>query len=124
MGWTISNKRLQFLSKVIGTTIDRPPAAEKLRIDPWYVNLPSPDDGIYDDENDDDDDVGDDAGSRGDILCLKREGKGHLIFAKNECLQQRHKQRRLVDKDVVEEDWESSSAKGNINTRKGAVAAW
>ena len=44
MGWTISNKRLQFLNKVIGTTIDRPPVAEKLRIDPWYVNLPIPDD--------------------------------------------------------------------------------
>jgi hypothetical protein len=70
MGWTVSSKRLRFLNKVLGTTIDRPPAAEKLRVDPWYIKL-APDDYAH-----------------GDILCFMREGKGHLIFAKEECLKQ------------------------------------
>jgi len=50
-----------------GKFFDKPPAAEKLRKDPWHVYVPKDD-------------------STGDILCLKKEGKGHLVFAKEKCL--------------------------------------
>jgi hypothetical protein len=56
--------------------IDRPPAAEKLRKNPWHIKVP------------DEDNNGDDESSYGDILCFLREGTGHLVFGKDECLQQ------------------------------------
>ena len=71
--------------KRFGTTIDRPTVAEKLRVDPWRIKLPS----------DDGDDVSDNFSS-GDILCLLREGKGHLIFARDHCLSERPSFRRRV----------------------------
>jgi hypothetical protein len=56
---------------------DRPPAAEKLRADPWQIKV------VLGDEDGDGSES-----SYGDILCFLREGKGHLVFAKDECLQQ------------------------------------
>lgn len=50
-----------------GKFFDKPAAAEKLRKDPWHVSIPKDD-------------------STGEILCFDREGKGHLVFAKEECL--------------------------------------
>jgi hypothetical protein len=64
LGWT-KNKFFKYL----GTTVDRPAAAEKLRVDPWNIKLNPKD-------------------SNGDIICFMREGKGHLIFAKHKCLNQ------------------------------------
>lgn len=50
-----------------GKFFDKPAAAERLRKDPWHISIPK-DDSTY------------------DILCFNREGKGHLVFAKEECL--------------------------------------
>jgi len=50
-----------------GKYFDKPPAAEKLRKDPWHVAIPKDD-------------------STGEILCFDREGKGHLVFAQEKCL--------------------------------------
>ena len=49
-----------------GKIFDKPAAAEKLRKDPWHISVPKDD-------------------STGDILCFDREGKGHLVFAKETC---------------------------------------
>mmetsp|Transcript_32014 Transcript_32014/g.77905 ORF Transcript_32014/g.77905 Transcript_32014/m.77905 type:complete len:473 (+) Transcript_32014:3054-4472(+) len=72
--------------KRFGTTIDRPAVAEKLRVDPWRIKLPS----------DDDDDDDSDNNASGDILCFLREGKGHLIFARDHCLSERPSLRKRV----------------------------
>jgi hypothetical protein len=50
-----------------GKFFDKPAAAEKLRKDPWHISIPQDD-------------------SSCDILCFNREGKGHLVYAKEECL--------------------------------------
>jgi len=50
-----------------GKFFDKPAAAEKLIKNPWHVSIPKDD-------------------STGDILCFDREGKGHLVFAKEKCL--------------------------------------
>lgn len=50
-----------------GKLFDKPPAAERLRKDPWHISVPKND-------------------STGDILCFEREGKGHLVFAREACL--------------------------------------
>ena len=47
----------------IGTTIDSPPIAERLRQQPWYIRMPSNDDS-------------------GDLLVLERKDIGRLVFAR------------------------------------------
>eukprot|EP00545_Synedropsis_sp_CCMP1620_P001054 CAMPEP_0119003740 /NCGR_PEP_ID=MMETSP1176-20130426/740_1 /TAXON_ID=265551 /ORGANISM="Synedropsis recta cf, Strain CCMP1620" /LENGTH=294 /DNA_ID=CAMNT_0006955365 /DNA_START=113 /DNA_END=997 /DNA_ORIENTATION=+ len=51
-----------------GTTVDRPPMAEKFRQQPWIVRLPADDD------------------SSGDLIVLERTGSGRLVFARDTVL--------------------------------------
>jgi hypothetical protein len=62
--WHTSSLTLGWES--FGRHFDRPPAAEKLRKDPWHVSTPGGD-------------------PTGDILSCEREGKGKLLFAKRKC---------------------------------------
>ena len=50
-----------------GKFFDKPAVSEKLRKAPWHISTPKDD-------------------ATGDILCLNREDKGQLVFAKEECL--------------------------------------
>lgn len=50
-----------------GKIFDKPSVAERLRKANWNILIPKDD-------------------STGDILCFEREGKGHLVFAKEGCL--------------------------------------
>jgi hypothetical protein len=75
--WDTTQLRMGW--KMIGTTIDRPPAAEKLRVDPWQIKLPPAASASTSSPRSDDD-------TASDIICFMREGKGHLIFSREHCL--------------------------------------
>jgi hypothetical protein len=66
--WTTTSARVGW--KRFGKTFDRPPAAEKLRTDPWNIYFPP-----EEQEN-------------GDIVVFHRLGKGKLVFARDGCLNQ------------------------------------
>jgi len=61
--WSTSSLRIGWAR--FGKTIDRPPAAEKLRADPWDVYFPK-----------------DEESSGGDIVVFHRVGEGKLVYEK------------------------------------------
>jgi hypothetical protein len=66
--WTTTSAHLGW--KRFGKTFNRPPVAEKLRTDPWELYFPP-----EEQEN-------------GDIVVFHRKGKGKLVFARDDCLNQ------------------------------------
>ena len=65
INWYTSSLRLGW--KKIGKYFDKPSALEKIGKDPWHISTPKED-------------------PTGDILRFDREGKGHLVFARQKCL--------------------------------------
>jgi len=63
--WTTTSMMLGW--ERFGKVFDKPAVAERLRKAHWHILIPEDD-------------------STGDILCFGREGKGHLVFAKEACL--------------------------------------
>jgi hypothetical protein len=70
--WTSTSMRLGW--KRFGKTFLNPPAAEKLRVDPWVVRLPKEDYPVWE--------------GSGDVVVLDRLGSGSLVFCRDECLKQ------------------------------------
>jgi hypothetical protein len=62
--WTTTSIRLGW--KRFGKTFDKPPTAEKLRKEPWEIYLP--------------------VNGNGDIVVLRRLGKGKIVYAREECM--------------------------------------